>query len=70
MSARTGDPVKQLYQFIMAMTTTDTLLGGANRHQSSVGDVSGLASCQVWEAGSGPCGKSSKAPEEIQGGNT
>ena len=44
----------------MAMTTTDTLLGGANRHQSSVGDVSGLASCQVWEAGSGPCGESSK----------
>ena len=44
----------------MAMTTTDTLLGGANRHQSSVGDVSGLASCQVWEAGSGHCGKSSK----------
>ena len=44
----------------MAMTTTDTLLGGANRHQSSVGDVSGLASCQVWEAGSGHCGESSK----------
>ena len=44
----------------MAMTTTDTLLGGANRHQSSVGDVSGLASCQVWEAGSGHCGKSNK----------
>ena len=56
MSARTGDPVK----FIMATTTTDTLLGGANRHQSSVGDVSGLASCQVWEAGSGHCGESSK----------
>ena len=44
----------------MAMTTTGTLLGGANRHRSSVGDVSGLASCQVWEAGSGHCGKSSK----------
>ena len=44
----------------MAMTTTGTLLGGANRHQSSVGDVSGLASCQVWEAGSGHCGESSK----------
>ena len=44
----------------MAMTSTGTLLGGANRHQSSVGDVSGLASCQVWEAGSGHCGESSK----------
>ena len=42
------------------MTTTGTLLGGANRHKSSVGDVSGLASCQVWEAGSGHCGESSK----------
>ena len=30
------------------------------RHQSSVGDVSGLASCQVLEAGSGHCGESSK----------
>ena len=44
----------------MAMTTTGTLLGSANRHQSSVGDVSGLASCQVLEAGSGHCGESSK----------
>ena len=44
----------------MAMTTTETQLGGANRHQSSVGDISGLASCQVWEAGSGHCGESSK----------
>ena len=35
-------------------------LGGANRHQNSVGNVSGLASCQMWEAGSGNCGKSSK----------
>ena len=45
------------------MTTTETQLGGANRHQSSVGDVSGLASCQVWEAGEaglGHCGESSK----------
>ena len=42
------------------MTTTETQSGGANRHQRSVGDVSGLASCQVWEAGSGHCGESSK----------
>ena len=40
--------------------TTESQLGGANKHQSSVGDVSGLASCQVWEAGSGHCGESSK----------
>ena len=44
----------------MAMTTTESQLGSANRHQSSVGDISGLASCQVWKAGSGHCGESSK----------
>ena len=44
----------------MASTRIELELGGANRHQSSVGNVSGLASCQVWEAGSGHCGKSSK----------
>ena len=44
----------------MANTRIELELGGANRHQSSVGNVSGLASCQVWEAGSGHCGKSSK----------
>ena len=44
----------------MAMTTTETQLGGTNRHQSSVGDVSGLASCQVWKAGLGHYGESSK----------
>ena len=31
-----------------------------SRHKSSVGNVSGLASCHVWEAGSGHCGESSK----------
>ena len=44
----------------MAITRIESELGGANRHQSSVGNVSGLASCQVWEAGSGHCGESSK----------
>ena len=44
----------------MARRKIDSELGGANRHQSSVGNVSGLASCQVWEAGSGHCGESSK----------
>ena len=44
----------------MVTITTESELVGANRHQSCVGDVSGLASCQVWEAGSGQCGESSK----------
>ena len=44
----------------MAITTTESELGGANRHQSSVGNVSGLVSCQVWNAGSCHCGESSK----------
>ena len=44
----------------MATITTESELVGANRHQRSVGNVSGLASCQVWEAGLGNCGESSK----------
>ena len=44
----------------MASRKIGSELGGANRHQSSVGNISGLASCQVWEAGSGHCGESSK----------
>ena len=61
MSARTGDSVKTVVpKSFMANTRIELELGGANRHQSSVGDVSGLASCQVWEAGSGHCGESSK----------
>ena len=44
----------------MAITTIISELGGANRCQSSVGNISGLASCHVWEAGSGHCGESSK----------
>ena len=42
----------------MARRKIGSELGGANRH--SVGNFSGLASCQVWEAGSGHCGESSK----------
>ena len=42
----------------MARRKIGSELGGANRH--SVGNVSGLASCQVWEAGLGHCGESSK----------
>ena len=58
MSARTGNPVKTIVpNFIMATITTESELIGANRHQSSVGDVSGLASCQVREAVSDHCGK-------------
>ena len=44
----------------MAITRLESELGGANRHQSSVGNVPGLASCQMWEARSGHCGESSK----------
>ena len=44
----------------MAITTIEPKLGGANRHQSSVGNISSLAFCQVWEAEPGHCGKSSK----------
>ena len=61
MSARTGDPVKTVVpKSFMASTRIDSELSGANRHQISVGNISGLASCQVWEAGSGHCGESSK----------
>ena len=44
----------------MAITTIESELGNANRHHGSVGNVSGLASCHVWKAGSGHCGESSK----------
>ena len=35
----------------MVITKIESELGSANRHQSSVGNVSGLVSSQVWEAG-------------------
>ena len=61
VSYKTGDPVKTVVpKSFVAITIIESELGGAKRHQSSVGNVSGLASCQVWEAGSGHCGKSSK----------
>ena len=44
----------------MTIITTESELVSANRHQSSVGNISGLASCQVCEAGSGHCGQSNK----------
>ena len=67
MSARTGDPVKTVVpKSCNASRRIGTQLGSANRQQRSAGNVSGLASCQVWEAGSGHCGES---PEGIQGGN-
>ena len=60
-SGRTGDPVKTVVpKSFMASTTVESEIDGANRHKSSVGNASGLASCQVWEAGSGHCGESSK----------
>ena len=52
----------------MASRKISSELGGANRHQSSVGNVSGLASCQVWEAGSGHCGESSKHLRKLRVG--
>ena len=61
MLARTGNPVKTgVPKSFMAGTRIDSELGGASRHQSSVGNFFSLASCQVWEAGSGHCGESSK----------
>ena len=44
----------------MAISVIESEQSGANWGQSSFGNVSGLASCQVWEAGSGHCGKLSK----------
>ena len=52
----------------MASTTVESEISGANRHKSSVGNVSSLASCQVWEAGSGHCGESSKHLRKIRVG--
>ena len=61
MSARTGDPRKTLVpKTIMAESTNEVTLGDAGRNQISVSGVSGLAPSQVWGAGSGHCGKSSK----------
>ena len=61
MSARTGDPIKTLVpKTIMAESTNEVTLGDAGRNQISVSGVSGLAPSQVWGAGSGHCGKSSK----------
>ena len=61
MSARTADPVKTVVpKSFMANTIIESELGCAYRHQSFAGNVFSLASCQVWDAGSGHCGESSK----------
>ena len=52
----------------MANTMVESKTGDASRHKSSVGNVSGSASCQVWEAGSCHCGEIKQAPEETHGG--
>ena len=44
----------------MGTQLVDAIQMGTQQNQNSVGNVSGLASCQVWEAGSGHSGKSSK----------
>ena len=51
----------------MLITTIESELPGANRHQNSIGNVSSLASCQVWEAGLGHC-ESSKHPRKFRVG--
>ena len=70
MSARTGDLRKtnKCFKIFMVITTIESELGGANRHRNSIGNVSSLASCQVWEAGSGHCGESSKHPKKFRVG--
>ena len=70
MSARTGDLGKtnKCSKIFMVITTIESELGRATRHQNSIGDVSSLASCQVWEAGSGHCGESSKHPGKFRVG--
>ena len=68
MSARTGDPVKSVVpKSYMASRRIDTQLGGANRQQNSVGNVSGLAGVRDRV---GPLWRIKQALEEIQGGNT
>ena len=61
MSARTGNfrKTNKCSKIYMVITTIESELGGVNRHQSSIGNVSGLA-CQELEAGSGHCCESSK----------
>ena len=68
MSARTGDLGKpnKCSKIFMVITTKESELGGANRHQNSIGNV--LASFQVWEARSGHCGESSKHPRKFRVG--
>ena len=50
MSARTGDPVKTVVPNYHG-NDNNRNSGGANRHQSSVGDIPGLASCQSGRQG-------------------
>ena len=61
MSARTGDPVKDNCSKILHGKQKNRFrVRRCQQTSSSVGNVCGLASCQVWEAGSGHCGESSK----------
>ncbi|XP_056003432.1 uncharacterized protein LOC125662874 [Ostrea edulis] len=53
----------------MAVSSTESTIGGADRLQRSVGNVSGLAPSQVWGAGSGHCGKSSKCLKRFRVGS-
>ena len=70
MSARTDNLRKtnKCSKIFMVITTIESELGCANRHQSSLGNVIGLASCQVLETGSGYCGESSKQLKKFRVG--
>ena len=50
---------------IMTSLTCDTDIGGANRRIVRVGNISGLASSQVREAGSGHTGESCKHQKNV-----
>ena len=67
MSART-EKTNKCSKIFMVITTIESELGSANRHQNSIDNVSSLASCQVLEAGSGHCGESSKHQRKFRVG--
>ena len=71
MSARTGDPRKNLVpKTIMADSTNEVTLDDAGRNQISVSGVSGLAPSQVWGGRVGPLLQIQQASEKFQGGHS
>ena len=57
-----------MFKIFMVITPIESELGGDNRYQSSIDNISGLASCWVWEAGMGHCGESSKHLRKFRAG--